>query len=254
METVGSGFSSLISRNEFGLIDHQILLRKLQTFSIHPCLVRWVAAFLEGRTQFVKIKSCSSQPVALRGGIPQGTKLGPILFAIMVDDLMSVWALRAKYVDDLSILEIVPRNSPSLLQHLVKDIQSFASAYHMCLNPLKCKELIVDFLQYNSYVSQPIATGGTCIEAVKSFKLLGVYLSYDLSWATHCDYVLRKANSRLYAIRQLKRCGVSPSDTVVVYCALVRSVLEYAAVVFANLPKYLPDAIERIQERALRII
>ena len=38
------------------------------------------------------------------------------------------------------------------------------------------------------------------------------------------------------------------------YCSLQRSVLEYASVVFANLPQYLYMAAERLQKRALRII
>ena len=100
----------------------------------------------------------------------------------------------------------------------------------------------------------PITTGGTEIGCVKSFKLLGVYLSSDLTWATHVDYVLKKANRRLYALRQLKRCGVLPADIVKVYCSLVRSVVEYASVVFSNLPQYLVDALEKLQKRALKII
>ena len=38
------------------------------------------------------------------------------------------------------------------------------------------------------------------------------------------------------------------------YCSLLRYVLEYASVVFANLPQYLSKALERVQKRALRII
>ena len=38
------------------------------------------------------------------------------------------------------------------------------------------------------------------------------------------------------------------------YCSLVRSILEYASVVFTNLPKYLSQDLERIQRRALAII
>ena len=44
------------------------------------------------------------------------------------------------------------------------------------------------------------------------------------------------------------------SDLITVYCSLRRSVIEYASAVFANLPKYLSDALEGIQKRALRII
>ena len=39
-----------------------------------------------------------------------------------------------------------------------------------------------------------------------------------------------------------------------VYCSIVRSVLEYACPVWADLPKDLDDAIESVQKRALRIV
>ena len=85
----------------FVLIDHQILLRKLAQFDLHNCLLRWVACFLQGRSQFVTISSATSSPMVLNGGIPQGTKIGPLPFAVMVNDLESSWPPRAKFVDDL---------------------------------------------------------------------------------------------------------------------------------------------------------
>ena len=51
-------------------------------------------------------------------------------------------------------------------------------------------------------------------------------------------------NKRLYALCALKKSG----------CSIVRSVLEYACPVWAALPKYLEDAIESVQKRALRIV
>ena len=43
-------------------------------------------------------------------------------------------------------------------------------------------------------------------------------------------------------------------DLITVYCSLIRSAIKYASAVFANLLKYLSDALEGIQKRALRII
>ena len=241
-------------RKGFDLIDHVILLDKLTKYNCHNCLVRWIAAFLQGRTQFVRLASVCSSSQALNGGIPQGTKLGPILFAVMVNDLISTWRPRAKFVDDLTALEIIPRNSPSIMQFIVDDVQSFSSDNNMKLNPLKCKEMFIDFLHYNSCELQPIVTNGTFIERVKSFKLLGVFISDDLTWAAHCDFVIKKANRRLYALRQLKKAGVPASDIITIYCTLIRSVIEYASVVFASLPSYLSNSLESIQKRALSII
>lgn len=149
-------------RKGFDLIDHKILIGKLSKFNLDSSLVRWLACFLQGRSQVTRIDTVSSSSQALCGGIPQGTHLGPILFAYMVNDLMASWGLRIKFVDDLTIMEILPRNSPSVLNFLVNDIQNFANTNNMRLNPTKCKCMTVDFLQYNSYKAPPVVSGGRC--------------------------------------------------------------------------------------------
>ena len=52
--------------------------------------------------------------------------MGPVLFSVMVNDLVQSWGTRIKFVDDLTVLEVVPRNSPSLLNVAVDDIHAFA--------------------------------------------------------------------------------------------------------------------------------
>ena len=81
--------------------------------------MRWIAAFLQGRSQRVQLTNASSASRSLNGGIPQGTKLSPILFAVMVDNLVRSWGPRIKYVDDLIIMEVIPLPPPAVLKHLV---------------------------------------------------------------------------------------------------------------------------------------
>ena len=171
-----------------------------------------------------------------------------------VNHLLPKWCLRVKFVDDLTVLEVVPRNSPSLLGYIVSDVQSFSCNNNMCLNPPNCKVMSMSFLQYNSFQCPPIATNGKTLEQVRCFKFLVVYISEDQRWAIHCDYIAKKGKHRLYVFRSLKRCGASSLDIVTVYCSLIRPILEYACAVFANLPLYLSDSIERVQRHALRII
>ena len=52
----------------------------------------------------------------------------------------------------------------------------------------------------------------------------------------------------------LKNCGLPIQDHLAIYCSLLRSILEYESIVFANLPQYLSNALEIIKKSALDII
>ena len=176
-------------------MDHCILLDKLKLLEVHPCSLRWIASFLEGRSQVVRIATSSSPPCKLNGPISQGTRLGPMLFAVMVNDLIRRWLPRTKFVDDLTVIEIIPRNVPSILPYIVSEVQAYAFNNNMCLNPSKCKIMAIDFLHYNSIQCPPVATCGCILEEVKSFKFLGAFISHDLTWMVHCDHIMKKANA-----------------------------------------------------------
>ena len=62
------------------------------------------------------------------------------MFSVMVNDLVSTWPKRAKYVDDLTILEITPRNSPSYLNCIVALIK--AELLSSASNPLNFSEFL----------------------------------------------------------------------------------------------------------------
>ena len=87
-----------------------------------------------------------------------------------------------------------------------------------------------------------------------SFTFVVLIINDKETGAIDTYYIIKKSNRRLYALRKLKACGVQDGELVAVYCSLLRAVLEYASVVFANLPQYLSKALERVQKRALRII
>ena len=111
-------------------------------------LITWIGSFLTNRSQSVRIGSATSGHVVPRGGIPQGTKLAPLLFAVLVNNLARRWKIRAKYVDDLSVVEIMPRCSTSFLPFIARDICTYATEHGMRLNHVKCKEMFIGFLHY----------------------------------------------------------------------------------------------------------
>ena len=110
------------------------------------------------------------------------------------------------------------------------------------------------FLKYDLQCIDSIYISGTPVERVCCYRLLGVIISKDLTWNRHVDYILKKANSRLYALSQLKKAGLTQQDLLKIYCSLVRSCIEYASPVWSDLTHNLTNLIESVQKRALRII
>ena len=119
-------------------------------------LIRWIGLFLTDRSQRVRIGQVYLHPVTPNEGIPQGTKLAPLLFAILVNNLCREWRYRIKYVDDTLVFESIPRCSPSYLPFIAANINTYTSKRNMRLNEKKCKDMVINFLKYQPTVIIPI--------------------------------------------------------------------------------------------------
>ena len=172
----------------------------------------------------------------------------------MTNELLVDWNLRTKFVDDTTALEIIPRNSTSLMNIVAENVNEFAEKNRMKLNPRKCKEMVIDPLEYNTTVLRPITIWNTTIEKVKKYKLLGVILTVDLKWKEHIAYIYGKACKRLYSLRVLRKAGVEVKNMLRVYLAIIRPILEYAVPVWQTIPEYLSQKFESVQKKALKII
>ena len=66
----------------------------------------------------------------------------------------------------------------------------------------------------------------TCI--ILAIILLGIGPPFEITANVHIEYIVKKANRRLYALRTLKKSNLTTMQLVQVYCSILRSVLAYA--------------------------
>ena len=78
----------------FDRVDINVALKKLIQMNVRPQLLPWIGNFLSGRRHCVRANGTTSTWFETTCGVPQGTKLGPVVFLAMVNDVVQAHADR----------------------------------------------------------------------------------------------------------------------------------------------------------------
>ena len=183
---------------------------RYQYYSINPCIINWICDFLMDRQQRVKIENdIYSEWKDVVAGVPQGTKLGPWLFLVMINDLeISSANGNVIFVDDTYSFEIVEKDKSSLMQSMANEASLWSNDNMFQIQPKKCKELRISLKKIPGIYGN-ITINGNTIDVVRSVKILGVTLQSNLKWDEYIHNFVKKASKRLYFLSQLKRAKVS---------------------------------------------
>jgi len=91
------------------------------------------------------------------------------------------------------------------------------------------------------------------LKEVDSAKYLGVHIHKKLSWNTHVNYTVKKANqTRCFLQRNLRTCH--PDVKLQCYKTYVRPILEYASIIWDPHTNTNIDKLEMAQRKAARFI
>ncbi|CAH2098333.1 unnamed protein product [Euphydryas editha] len=125
----------------FDRIDHCILLRKIYMAGIHGNLFRWFSSYINNRSQAVALNGYVSAWVSVPSGVPQGSLLGPLLFAIFLNDISSCFhhSLCLLYADDAKIIKSISSiDDCRLLQEDLNRFNNYCQINKLDLNVSKC--------------------------------------------------------------------------------------------------------------------
>ena len=71
----------------FDMVDHKLLLEKLELFGLDENALQWVSSYLSQRYQSVCVDGCLSPPLPVDCGVPQGSILGPLFYVLFTSEI-----------------------------------------------------------------------------------------------------------------------------------------------------------------------
>ena len=249
---------------------------------VRPALIPVLINYFQDWQMSVKWHGCLTAPRKVKGGGPQGATIGLLEYLSQSNNSSDMVNERErfKFLDDLSILEIVnlltvgltsfnlkcqvpddiPTHNQFISSHDLKSqvwldqINDWTENQKMLINIQKTKTMIFNFTDKYQF-STRLSINDNPIEVIDSTKLLGTIITNDLKWDQHTAHIVKKANSRMELLRRVASFGTSVEDLKNIYFLFVRSQLEQSAVVWhSSLTEDNKHDLERVQKSAVKII
>ena len=204
------------------------------------------------------MKNNLSEEYPLSNGVPQGSLLGPILFAIFINDLSSLFTKCSfhLYADDtvLYYSHENPQVVESVLNDELKNVINWMNLNKLKLNCTKTVGMLLGtrhMLTKKNTLSLKI--NNTILESVHNVKYLGCFIDQELKWNIHIENMCSKIGKMIGYLRRIKYF-VNESILKMIYTSIILPHFDYADVVWQSASKKYLESLQKLQNRAGRVI
>jgi hypothetical protein len=213
----------------FDTVHHPSLLLKLHRLGVDDELWWFVRAFLSNRRCAIWGDGVTSAWFDVPCGVPQGSVLAPLLYAIFINDLVP-WIKGQSnececclFADDVNIWPVAPFtdcDGGSVLERCMLRTTVWANTWRVCFNQKKCSLVVFGRGEKAGVVGKEsglsrLRLTGFYIERATSYNFLGVHLDEQLRWREQARAVLQRAQLAAYNITRLVRTLKQPSAAVI---------------------------------------
>ena len=246
----------------FDTIDHTILLERMkQRFGFGGVVIKWFASYLSSRKQSVMINECVSHSKPIKYGVPQGSVLGPLLFAMYmapIEDIVRFHGLSCMvYADDSQFYVMLNPSDPSPALEKLKTCINSVMSWNKA-NKLQCNPDKTEIIHFTSRFlkNQPIAQvniGGGSIDVVKKVRNLGVVFDSTLNYRAQVNSICKSSSLAIRNIGRVRKYLAKDQLERIIH-AFVTSRIDYCNSLLFGLPSCDIDKIQRLQNTAARLL
>lgn len=244
----------------FETINRTELINTLESLGISHIVKDWFTSYLGKRQQRVKFKNVTSNNIYIEEGVPQGSKLGPLLFIIYINDIVKIFKnvgiVIRLFADDM-ILYVTNRyvkRIESKLNEALKLLNDWLVGKQLKINIEKTKFMILHDQRTKNVRGQcNLLVNNQKIAEVKTTKYLGVIIDDNLTFKENAIQTIKKVASKINVISRLGN-SVTPYTKCTIYKSITAPHYDYCSTVMINYTQNHIDILQKLQNRAMRII
>jgi len=235
------------------------ILQDLKNCGAKGHLPIFIQNYLSNRKFNVRLSATFSEEYDQEAGVPQGGILSTTLFILKINNITNCLSQDIEkflYVDDFVICfrskytNVAERKLQLVLNKLTKwaDCNGFKFS--------KDKTCVVHFCNQRKLHPDPtLLLNNHPLPVVKEVKFLGLYFDNKLSFLPHIKYLKTKCLQamNLFKIIAHQTWGADQNTLLTLYRTLIRSKLDYGAIIYGSARKSYLKILEPVANQALRI-
>lgn len=239
-------------KEAFDRVWREGLIHKLIEMGIPDYLIAIIKSFLTDRYFRVRVGASRSTRRRTSAGVPQGSKLSPLLFNLFCANMPTASPIiTALYADDIALLDSTPQAGYSS-NRINKFLPKLLGWYHKWRLSINESKSVAVFFSRKKDPPPKIKVNSIPIEWSHSAKYLGVIFDKKLTWIPQITATRNKILAACVALKPFfSNKRVSRGTKLRTFNAIIRSIASYGIPIWGSTE---PCRLNRLQGTYMKIL